>query len=160
MFPFFLKFFSGALRNRVESRSDDASKAPRGSVVAVVAGAASGTKHIWGIGQRPFAKARRLRALTPDHLSQREKGGTRDRVPETPPCPRLADQSGRLTWASERRRGHASSAGRQVRCRLNRRAAVATSLPSTRDKYPRTPCGRPIKASEVGNFPHSDSECG
>jgi hypothetical protein len=44
--PLILDFFPGASRKLDESRSDDASKAPRGSVVAVVAGAASGTKHI------------------------------------------------------------------------------------------------------------------
>ena len=52
--PLFLKFFSGAIRRLDESRSDDASRAPRGSVVAVVAGAASGTKHIWGLYRLPL----------------------------------------------------------------------------------------------------------
>ena len=63
-------------------------------------------------------------------------GGSLGRVPETLPCPRLADQSGRLTWASEAAAWSRRVAGRQVRCRLNRRAAVATSLRSTRDKIP------------------------
>src|SRR3954452_15807823 len=50
----FLEAFFRALRNLDESRSDDASRAPRGSVLAVVAGAASGTKHIWGLCRRPL----------------------------------------------------------------------------------------------------------
>src|SRR4051794_32557024 len=51
--PLFLEVFL-ALRHLVESRSDDASRAPRGSVVAVVAGAASGTNHIGGLDRRPW----------------------------------------------------------------------------------------------------------
>ena len=86
MLPFFLAFFSRALRRLSESRSDDASMAPRGSVVAVVAGAASGTKHICGICQQPFARARRLLVV----LARNERS---TRVPETLPCPRLAVQS-------------------------------------------------------------------
>jgi hypothetical protein len=86
----------------------------------------------------PFAKACRLRPgegreggargewiARPSSVSLRPTLG---RVPETPPCPLLADQSGRLTWASERAAWSRHFAGRQVRCWLNRRAAVATSL--------------------------------
>jgi hypothetical protein len=63
----------------------------------------------------------------------------------------------RLTAESRRFAGH------QVRCQLNRRAAVATSLRtppalgarrrSTREKNPHLPYGRPIEASEVGSLP-------
>ncbi len=88
-------------------------------------------------------------------LPPADAGGSPGRVPETLPCPRLAVQSGRLTWASEPAAWSRPFAGRQVRCRLNRRAAVATSLQSTRDIHPRLPYGRPIKASEVGSFPYS-----
>jgi len=63
-------------------------------------------------------------------------------------------KASRLTWASEPAAWSRQFAGRQVRCRLNRRAAVATSLRSTRVINPRLPYGRPIKASEVGNFPY------
>ena len=69
-------------------------------------------------------------------------------------------KASRLTWASEAAAWSRQFAGRQVRCRLNRRAAVASSLQATRDKNPRLPYGRPIKTSEVGSFPHSASESG
>lgn len=64
-------------------------------------------------------------------------------------------KTSRLTWASKAAAWSCFFAGRQVRCRLNRRAAVARSLSSTRDKNPRSPYGRPIKRNEVGRFPQS-----
>ena len=169
--PLFFRFFSGASRRLDASRSDDAT-----------AGAARfgccgcrwcGQRHQTHMGDRPaaFCQGTPTASPHPRPLSQREKGGTRDRVPETPPCPLLAVQSGRLTWASGSAAWSRRFAGRQVRCRLNRRAAVATSLqtppaisarrPTTRDKKnPRIPYGRPIKSGEVGRFPYSESECG
>jgi hypothetical protein len=64
--PLFRIFFQGRAAGLMSREATMLLMAPRGSVVAVVDGAASGTKHIWGIGQRPFAKARRLRPFTPD----------------------------------------------------------------------------------------------
>jgi hypothetical protein len=96
----------------------------------------------------------------PERASRGSVRTAMGRVPETSPCPLSAVQNGRLTWASEPAARSRRLAGRQVRCRLGRRAAVAMSLRtppavgvrrrSTRDKNPRLPYGRPIKASEVG----------
>ena len=69
--PLFRIFFQGQAAGLMSREATMLLMAPRGSVVAVVAGAASGTKHIWGICQQPFARARRLRskALAPSAKS-------------------------------------------------------------------------------------------
>jgi hypothetical protein len=62
--------------------------APRGSVVAVVAGAASGTKHIWGLDRQPLARARRLRSLAVRARKRVGFKGSRPRNFTVPPVGR------------------------------------------------------------------------
>jgi hypothetical protein len=95
----------------------------------------------------------------PRPLSQRERGGMRAASQKLHRASCWPCKTSRLTWASEAAARPRRFAGRQVRCRLNRRAAVATSLSSTRaKKNPRLPCSRPIKSSEVGSFTYRSND--
>ena len=141
----FFPFFQGrAQRASVESRKRRSVQGAARFGLAVVAGGASGTKHVKGLGP-----ARRCQAcrLPPPRSCQRS-----DRVPETRPCPLPANQSERADLG-ERCGGVVTPAARVVRVRqqLGRRAAVASSLRATLHDSPRRSCGRPIKAGEVGS---------
>jgi len=120
------------------------------------------------MGARSVVLARTCRLRLGANLSPSERPSLR-RVPETLPCPRLAVQNSRLTWASGQAAWSRRVAGRQVRCRLQaegRRRNVSSddrsppsAASSTRDENPRGPCGRPIKTTRSG-WARTPSECG
>jgi len=101
-----------------------------------------------------LARACRLRSLTPTPPSK-QRGGMRVASQKLHRAPAWPFKASRLTWASEKAARSRPFAGREVRCRLKRRAAVASSLQATRaNKNPRG--RRPANQAQQGReFPHT-----
>ena len=146
----------------------------------MIAVAAGDRQHQTHIGALPVALCQGGPVAFLGRLLPRREEGGEERVPETRPFPLSAVQRDRLTWVSEAaalvasasrvaKLGVGSAGGPPSQglfeTPIGSASDMALSLPPEGVgqlviRNPRTPFGRPIKRSEVGSFPHSESECG